>query len=84
MNAEVPAMPRDFGWRYLGWLCWTNKLSVLFTLQCIFLEITADSDLPRNITHHCLAAANIIGLVLAQISRKQGTLPPPTKEAKNP
>lgn len=79
MSTPDPTMPRDYGWRWFAWLCWTNKLSILFTAQSVFLYLTADADLPKAVTHYCLAAANILGLVLAQVSRKQGLPPPPTK-----
>ena len=81
-DAESAPMPRDFGWRYIGWLCWSNKLSLLFLAQSAILEWTADADLPKATFHHWMAAANIIGIILAQISRMQGVVPPPTKDAK--
>ena len=86
MNTPDPVIPKDFGIRYMLcytlWICWTNKLSLLFILQGAILELTVDYDVPKPMVHHILFAYNIVGLILAQVSRAQGHIPPPTKELK--
>lgn len=76
-------MPHDFGWRWLVWLLWSNILTVLLTIQAIFLQLTLDPEsLPRNWVHRVLQAANIIGIVVAQVKRNNPPPPRPRKPHK--
>jgi len=75
-------MPRDFGWRYVLWLTWSNVLTIILSLQAIFLQLTIDSDIPTTWTHHLLTAADVLGIVAAQIKRNKPPPPPPRKKRK--
>lgn len=72
-------MPRYFGWRYIWWLAYTNALTILATLQLIFLQFTMDDTLSRPVVHWLLSGANILGIVIAQIKRNHPPGKAPTK-----
>jgi len=74
-------MPRFFGVRYILWLGWTNALTILLTVQAIFLQLTLDPEsLSRVWVHRLLQAANIIGIVVAQIKRNAPPGPAPKRK----
>jgi hypothetical protein len=74
-------MPRDFGWRYLLWILWDNPITVLMTLQAIFLQLTLDPDLSPVWVHRVSQVACALGIVIAQIKKRvpSASPPPPTK-----
>lgn len=85
MNAEVPPMPADFGFRYLLWLAWTSKVTLILTIQQILLLATLpDPSNPgpaRPWLHWVLFAANCAGIIGAQLARSANppVFTPPTK-----
>jgi hypothetical protein len=82
MGKRVKRMPRSFGWRYILWLAWSNALTILLSIQAIFLQLTIDSEIPRVWTHHLLTAADVLGIVAAQIKRNVPPGPPPRRKRK--
>jgi len=84
---ELPPMPRDFGWRYIGWLAWSNSITILSALQGIFASVLLVAEDPQHplLSHDAfrlviLGNAILTGLV-AQIKRNNPPGPPPTKVA---
>lgn len=75
-------MPRDWGWRYLWWVAWTNMLTIICTIQLGFIYLTADNtlDLSDKSSHRLLAVANLLGIVVAQIKRHNPPKDPPRKK----
>lgn len=70
MNGDEPPMPPDFGWRYVFWIGWTNKLSIIMFLQTVFLAITAQPGVLTDTTiHGLLIVTNVLGIALAQYNK---------------
>jgi hypothetical protein len=81
MSDPDPQMPRDFGWRYVAWLAWSNAISILATLQAIFAAITLDPTLVSHQAFHVISIANLVLLVvIAQLKKNNPPSPPPTKQ----
>jgi len=85
MNEPTPSIPRDFGWRYIGWAIWSNAVTILAILQGVAASVLLVADDPNNpmLSHNgfryiMLANAILTGLV-AQIKRNRPPGPPPTK-----
>ena len=76
-------MPRDFGWRYVAWLAWSNAISVLGTIQAVLAVIVLDPDIALDhVLFHRISLANAIAVVLvAQLKKNNPPGPPPTKSA---
>jgi hypothetical protein len=79
---KKPPMPKDWGFRYIGWLLYTNALSIVMTVQLIFLQFTMDSTLSRPTVHWLLSGVNVLGIIIAQIKRATGPPPRPLKHRK--
>jgi hypothetical protein len=80
MGRRSKELPRTFGIRYILWMAWSNSLTILLTLQAIFLQLTLDPEsIPRNWVHRLLQAANLIGIIIAQLKRNTPPGPPPRK-----
>ena len=80
MSTPDPPMPRDFGLRYMIWIAWTNKLTILMALQALFTAVTLDPTLVNHqVAHWCLIVANVLGIVGAQYSRRNPIPPPPVQ-----
>jgi hypothetical protein len=84
--ADEP-MPRDFGWRYIGWLAWCNAITILSTLQGVFAAVLLVVDVPDDphpmLSHTAVRVIFLINAVLtalvAQIKRNNPPGPPPSK-----
>ncbi len=84
MNSPDP-IPRDFGWRYILWMIWSNAITILAALQGIFVSVLLVSDDPTNpmLPHYVvrwivLGNAVLTGVV-AQLKRNSPPGPPPVK-----
>lgn len=74
-------MPRDFGFRYIAWLAWSNAITVLGTLQAIVsLLVMGDKSLfTDNQFHELLFANAVLTIIVAQLKKNNPPGPPPTK-----
>lgn len=70
MNAPDPAMPANFGLKYIFWVSWRwcfyNPLTILLTLQGILFQLALDYP----VVHWLGTAATISGVVIAQIRNR--------------
>jgi hypothetical protein len=73
-------MPKDFGIKWIVWLMYTNAVSIIMTLQLIFLYLSADNSIPQQYVHWCLGVANILGIVVAQIKNRFPVPPRPLRK----
>ena len=85
MNSPDP-IPRDFGWRYILWMIWSNAITILAALQGIFASVLLVSDDPTNpmlphtwVRWIVLGNAILTG-VIAQVKRNSPPSPPPTQK----
>jgi hypothetical protein len=87
MNTPAEDMPRDFGIRYILWVCWSNAITILMTLQGVFAAVllVAENDtskdplLPHTWVRWIVLGNAILTGVVAQIKRSNPPGPPPTK-----
>jgi hypothetical protein len=75
-------MPRDFGWRYIGWFLWCNALTLLGTAQGTFAVLALANDMfsPRTLKTYLIANA-VLSVVVSQIKKN---FPPPPAPLKDP
>lgn len=70
MNDPAPAMPQDFGLRYIFWMVcrwiWLNPLTILSTAQLIALQLMGDYPKLRWLG----TGAAVIGIVIAQVRNR--------------
>ena len=84
MSQPDDPVPAYFTWRYLLWLCWTNAITLLATLQGLFsiLLLEAGED-PSFLTHtqiRWIYFANAALLfIVAQAKKQNPPGPPPMK-----
>ena len=80
------AMPRDFGWRYIGWLAWTNAITILSVIQGAFASalLVVDADpahpmVPIKVVQIIVIGNAVLTGIVAQIKRNNPPPPPPMK-----
>jgi len=73
-------MPRDWGWRYIGWAIWCNFITILAVLQGIFATLALAGDMFSHTTVRIYMVANaVISAIVAQVKRNSPPGPPPVK-----
>lgn len=73
-------MPRDFGWRYIGWMLWCNLITVLAIIQGTFAVLALATDIFSHNTVRIYMVINaILSGAVAQIKRNKPPGPPPLK-----
>lgn len=79
--SDEESMPRDFGWRYVGWFLWSNAISLLSTAQGTFAALALASDMFSARTLKVFLVTNaILCVVISQIKRNNPPGPPPLKQ----
>lgn len=80
-------MPRDFGWRYVGWFLWSNAITGLAILQTATATILVASDpadpnplIPHMVLKAIVLANAVLSGIIAQVKRYNPPGPPPTKQ----
>jgi hypothetical protein len=79
--SQPDPVPRDFGWRYIAWLAWTNAVTILMVIQGVFATLALASDMfSHNTVRVYMVASAVLSAVVAQIKRNAPPPPPPTKD----
>jgi hypothetical protein len=77
-------IPRDFGWRYILWMCWSNIITIMASAQGIVAMLMLDQEIFSHTTFRYIVLGNaILTAVVAQIKRNNPPSPPPTKDMTN-
>lgn len=86
MNAEIPPMPRDFGFRYIAWVMWCNAITGLQVIQTVTATVLLASDptdphplIPHMVLKSIVLANAVLSAVIAVVKRNFPPGPPPTK-----
>lgn len=70
MNTPDPAMPSDFGVKYIFWITWRwlyyNPLTLVMTLQAVLFQLALDNPA----VHWMGTAASVLGVIVAQIRNR--------------
>jgi hypothetical protein len=70
MNMPDPAMPSDFGPKYVFWMVcrwlYYNPLTIVMTFQAILFQLALDNPA----IHWLGTAASVAGVIVAQIRNK--------------
>jgi hypothetical protein len=73
-------IPRDFGWRYVLWLTWSNAITILAVIQGVLSALMVTQGIFDHTTFQYLAIGNaILTAIVAQVKRNKPPGPPPRK-----
>lgn len=83
---ETDPVPAYFSLRYIAWVCWSNPITILGSIQAIFQAATLPNPetgqpfLPlSHAAVHWIAIANLMLIILiAQLRKHHPPGPPPT------